>query len=108
MQNTAYSFFAGDVIEFRQKSYLEHLEKKDGCGSGEGSLSSLSNSFPSCSWQQDSKITFGKHSRYLVGNIKDKDKMIRVIYLKSECKRKMVGREPLELFPGWYDINSAP
>lgn len=54
------------------------------------------------------KFAFEKHSCNLPGNVRDKSKMIKVICLKSECKCKMGGREPLELFPGRYDISSAP
>lgn len=41
------------------------------------------------------KFAFEKHSSDLPGSVRNKDKMIRVIYLKSECKHKMVDREPL-------------
>lgn len=35
------------------------------------------------------KFAFEKHSCDLPGNIRDKGKMIKVIYLKSDCKSKI-------------------
>lgn len=76
-------------------------------GREEESLSSLSNPSQAVADNRTQKLTFEKHICNLPGNIRDRGDMIKVIYLKRECKRKMVGREPLKFFPGCYDINSA-
>lgn len=105
MQNAAHSVCAGDVIEFRQQNCLG---KRGWTGEVEKGPA-LPRQIPSlcCGQQRDSESSFEKHGCNLPGNIRDKGELVKVSYLKSECKHKMA-RSHLDSSRGHYGLNSAP
>lgn len=52
------------------------------------------------------KVAFENQSCSLPGNIRDEGEMVKAIYLKSECKPKMV-ESHLNICQGHYGLNGA-
>lgn len=97
----------GDIVEFRQQTCLGNWAKE----AGQGKLRRVplfpAKFLPSAvANNRTRKVAFENHSCSLPGNIRDEGEMVKAIYLKSECKCKMIGNH-LNSPQGHYGLNSA-